>query len=68
MPEILIYAVEGRSAEQKTALMQDITAAVVKNFGVDKNMVVVSIMETPKAHKARGGVLYSEFKSAGSEP
>ena len=68
MPEILIYAVEGRTAEQKTALMQDITAAVVKNFGVDKNMVVVSIMETPKANKARGGVLYSEVKSAGSVP
>ena len=34
MPEIIVYAVEGRSADAKKALMADITAAVVKNFAV----------------------------------
>ena len=32
MPEIIVYAVEGRTAEQKKSLMKDITDAVVKNF------------------------------------
>ena len=34
MPEIIVYAVEGRTAEQKKSLMKDITDAVVKNFHV----------------------------------
>ena len=33
MPEVIVYAVEGRTPEQKKALMKDITDAVVKNFG-----------------------------------
>ena len=33
MPEVIVYAVEGRSPDQKRALMKDITDAVVKNFG-----------------------------------
>ncbi|MCT6592521.1 tautomerase family protein [Pantoea dispersa] len=60
MPEIVVYAVEGRSAELKKTLMVKITDAVVETFGVDKNNVVVSIVETKAADKTRGGVLYSE--------
>lgn len=62
MPEILVYAVEGRSAEQKRTLMVKITEAVVESFGVDKDRVVVSVIETKAADKTRGGVLYSERK------
>ena len=32
MPEVYVYAVEGRSIEQKRSLVKDITDAVVKNF------------------------------------
>ena len=32
MPEVYVHAVEGRTPEQKRALMKDITDAVVKNF------------------------------------
>ena len=60
MPEIIVHAVEGRSVEQKRALMKDITDAVVKNFGTDPNSVTVSIIESPKASKMKGGVLFSE--------
>ena len=60
MPEIIVYAVEGRSAETKKALMKDITDAVVRNFGVPPERVVVQIVESKKDSKARGGVPFSE--------
>ncbi len=61
MPEIIVYAVEGRSAEAKKALMRDITEAVVKNFGVPPERVVVQIVESRKDSKSRGGVPFAEL-------
>jgi 4-oxalocrotonate tautomerase len=60
MPEIIVYAVEGRSAEQKKALMRDITDAVVRNYGVPAERVVVQIVESRKDSKSRGGIPFSE--------
>lgn len=60
MPEIVVYAVEGRSAEQKKTLMVKITDAVIESFGVERERVVVSIVETKASNKTRGGALYSE--------
>ncbi|HEX9323918.1 MAG TPA: tautomerase family protein [Xanthobacteraceae bacterium] len=60
MPEVYVYAVEGRTLDQKRALIKDITDAVVRNFKVDPEVVMVQIMESPKTHKAKGGVLFSE--------
>lgn len=60
MPEIIVYAAEGRSKEAKKALMRDITDAVVKNFGVPAERVVVQIVESSKDSKSRGGVPFSE--------
>lgn len=60
MPEIIVYAVEGRSAEQKRALMRDITDAVVRNYGVPAERVVVQIVESRKDSKSRGGIPFSE--------
>lgn len=60
MPEIIVYAVEGRSKEAKKALMQDITAAVVRNFGVPAENVVVQIVESSRDSKSRGGIPFSE--------
>ena len=60
MPEIHVFAAEGRTHEQKRQLMKDITDAVVRNFGVPPEVVVVQIMEAPKTLKSRGGVLFSE--------
>lgn len=61
MPEILVHIVEGRSAESKKALMRDITEAVVKNFAVPAERVVVQIVESPKPDKMRGGVAFDEM-------
>jgi 4-oxalocrotonate tautomerase len=60
MPEIQVYALEGRTAEQKKGLCQDITAAVVKNFGVQPADVTVQIVECARDSKAKGGVMFSD--------
>ena len=61
MPEIIVYAVEGRTAEQKKNLMKDLTDAVVRNFGVDVAAVTVQIVEAPRTDKAKGGVPFTEL-------
>jgi 4-oxalocrotonate tautomerase len=68
MPEVIVYAVEGRGRDQKRALMKDITDAVVRNFGVAVENVVVQIVEAPKADKMKGGVLFSERPVAKGPP
>lgn len=60
MPEIIVHAVKGRSAEQKKLLMMRITEAVVDSFGVAADRVIVQIVEAEPEDKARGGVPYSE--------
>lgn len=55
-----IDAVEGRSKDQKRALIKDITDLVVKNFGVTADAVLVEILESSGDNKAKGGVLFSE--------
>jgi len=60
MPEIIVHAAEGRTPAQKKQLMLDITEAVVKNFGVQKETITVTIMESPRELKMKAGVLFSE--------
>jgi 4-oxalocrotonate tautomerase len=60
MPEIYVHAVEGRTLDQKRALIKDITAAVVRHFGSPAEAVMVQIVESPKENKAKGGILFSE--------
>ena len=67
MPEIVVYAVEGRSLEQKQGLLRDITEAAVKNFGVDPGVVTVQNVECPATLKSKGGIPYSE-RMPGSAP
>jgi 4-oxalocrotonate tautomerase len=66
MPEIYVYAVEGRDLDQKRALIQEITAATVKHFKVAPETVMVQIIESPRHNKAKGGVLFSERDAAKS--
>jgi 4-oxalocrotonate tautomerase len=60
MPEVYVHAVEGRTIDQKRALVKDITDAVVRNFKVPAEAVMVQIMESPKDLKAKGGFLFSD--------
>ena len=63
MPEIVVYALEGRSVDQKRGLVKDLTSAMVKNYGVPADVVVVTVVETAKHDKAKGGVLFSEMSA-----
>ena len=60
MPEVTINLAAGRTPEQKRGLIKDLTQAVVTNLGVEPGSVIVSLLEVPKDHKAKGGVLFSE--------
>ncbi|MDX2232993.1 MAG: tautomerase family protein [Hyphomonadaceae bacterium] len=60
MPEIVVYAMAGRTLDQKRGLVKDITDAVVKNFATTADAVVVQIVECPPTDKAKGGVLFSD--------
>ncbi len=60
MPEVHVFALEGRTPEQKKALMKEITDAVVKNFSAKPEAVTVQIFETPKTDKAKAGIPFTE--------
>jgi len=61
MPEIVVYLLEGRGLEEKRALVKDLTAAIVKNIGAPAESVTVSLVETAKTSKGKGGVLFSDM-------
>lgn len=61
MPEIIIYAMEGRSHEQKQGLVTDITDACVKHLDTPREAVVIQLVECPPSSKAKGGILFSDM-------
>ncbi len=66
MPEIVVYAVEGRTVEQKRGLMKDLTQAMVKNFGVPADAVGITMVESAKDNKAKGrGAVLGNVGAAG---
>jgi 4-oxalocrotonate tautomerase len=60
MPEVIVHAAKGRTAEQKRGLLVDITEAVVKNFGATRDSVTVTIVEAELENKSKGGVPFSD--------
>jgi 4-oxalocrotonate tautomerase len=60
MPEVYVYALKGRSVDQKRGLVRDITEAVSRNFGASPEAVVVQIVEADADSKSKGGILFSE--------
>ena len=56
MPFVHIELLEGRSAEQKAALVKEITESVVKHTGAPADAVYVIIQELKKGEQlAQGG-------------
>jgi 4-oxalocrotonate tautomerase len=47
--------------QQKKALCKDITDAVVKNYKVPVEAVVITLVETARSDKAKGGVMFSDM-------
>ena len=60
MPEVYIYAFEGRTIEQKRKLVKSVTTAVTDSFGVKAEAVTVQIIEGKRENRAVAGVLAAD--------
>jgi 4-oxalocrotonate tautomerase len=60
MPYITVKMLEGRTEEQKKALVEKVTAAVSETTGAPEQNVVVFIEEMSKNHYAVGGKRLSD--------
>jgi 4-oxalocrotonate tautomerase len=60
MPTIRVELFEGRSAEQKAALAQELTAACVRVLGGNPSAVDILFYDIKKSDWATGGVLWSQ--------
>jgi len=61
MPEIIVNMVSGRTPEQKRKLLDGIYQAVKTSLPVKDEYIVISLIETPKENKSRGGIPFSEL-------
>lgn len=64
MPEVYIYAIEGRTLDQKRKLVKEVTEAVARNFDVAEDAVLIQLLESSREAKAKGGVLFSDRAGA----
>ena len=55
MPIIQIHMIEGRTDEQKEAVIREVTEAMVRAVGAPRESVRVLINEMPKQHFGIGG-------------
>ena len=55
MPIIQIHMIEGRTDEQKEAVIREVTEAMVRAVGAPRESVRVLINATPKQHFGIGG-------------
>jgi 4-oxalocrotonate tautomerase len=60
MPFINVKMLEGRTHEQKKALVKAMTDAIVETCGAKAEGTMVVIEDIPRDHWARNGVLLSE--------
>lgn len=56
MPYVTVKITEGRSDEQKKALVEKVTEAVSETVGARKENIHILIEEISKNHLAKGGV------------
>lgn len=60
MPYVTVKMLEGRTEEQKKALVEKVTAAVSETVNAPVENVVVFIEEMPKNHYAVAGTRFSD--------
>lgn len=60
MPTIRVEMLEGRTPEQKTALVKALTQAVVESLGSKAESVDVVLFDIARQNWATGGVQWSE--------
>ncbi|CAH0441903.1 4-oxalocrotonate tautomerase [Ralstonia pseudosolanacearum] len=62
MPTFHIEMFEGRSADQKRKLVEEVTRVTCETLGCGPGAVDIIIAEVKREHWATGGVLWSEQK------
>ncbi len=62
MPHVIVQMLEGRTTEQKKALIEGVTKAVCESCKVAPDAVSVAIFETPRQNWGQAGVPMSERK------
>ncbi|RHW40050.1 4-oxalocrotonate tautomerase [Lysinibacillus yapensis] len=60
MPIVTVKMLEGRTDEQKKALVEKVTEAVVETVNAKPEAVTIVIEEMAKNHYATGGVRVSD--------
>lgn len=60
MPQVIVYAVAGRSVEQQHKLMLKLTEAVVESYNVPPETVKVQLVESPAHAKSKGGIRFCD--------
>ena len=60
MPYVTVKMLKGRTEDQKKALVEKVTDAVVETTGASKETVTVFIEEMAKNHYAVGGKRFSD--------
>ena len=68
MPTIRVDMFEGRTAEQKRALVSAITEACVRTIGAAPDSVDILLFDIAKQNWARGGVLWSDRATTAPRP
>ncbi|KMY29063.1 2-hydroxymuconate tautomerase [Lysinibacillus xylanilyticus] len=60
MPYVTVKMLEGRTEEQKRALVKEVTEAVSRTVNAPPENVTVFIEEMPKTHIGVAGVRFSD--------
>ena len=60
MPEVHVFMAEGRTREQKRAMMAAITKALNETIGAPPDVVTVQIFESSWHDKMKGGQTFAE--------
>ncbi|MCW5721012.1 MAG: 2-hydroxymuconate tautomerase family protein [Devosia sp.] len=63
MPLVEITIIEGRSPEQKRALLFEVTGAVERAIAAPRETIRVAIRELPAEHWAIGGLSIAERRA-----
>jgi 4-oxalocrotonate tautomerase len=67
MPELHVYMLPGRTAEQKRGLIEGLTGVMVDVGGAERERVVVLLHEVEAEHWGSGGVPMSEAAAGPAE-
>ena len=60
MPIITVKVIEGRTTEQKRGLVKDITDAVVNNFKIKPDEIMIDIIDYSRENMALAGKLLAD--------